>query len=205
MATFDVDDRGIVVPCPTCGRKNRLAFGRLGESVRCGECKHELSPPASPIEMRSSADFDRLVAASSIPVVVDYWAPWCGPCRMVAPEIEKVAARNAGRLLVVKVNTDALTDLGERFGFDRFRRWRCSPGAGKSRGLPAPDRPARSKPSSPTPRRSRNGSRAESAPRGSVGVADQDEAGPERGILGGTSASIPSDLTHRQRYDSGTR
>jgi thioredoxin 2 len=116
MATFDVDDRGIVVPCPTCGRKNRLAFGRLGESVRCGECKHELSPPASPIEMRSSADFDRLVAASSIPVVVDYWAPWCGPCRMVAPEIEKVAARNAGRLLVVKVNTDALTDLGERFG-----------------------------------------------------------------------------------------
>jgi len=116
MATFDVDDRGIVVPCPTCGRKNRLAFGRLGESVRCGECKHELSPPAAPIEMRSSADFDRLVAASSIPVVVDYWAPWCGPCRMVAPEIEKVASRKAGEWLVVKVNTDSVEGVGDRLG-----------------------------------------------------------------------------------------
>jgi thioredoxin 2 len=48
--------------------------------------------------------------------VVDYWAPWCGPCRMVAPELQKVAARQAGHLLVVKVNTDALPDLGQRFG-----------------------------------------------------------------------------------------
>ena len=47
---------------------------------------------------------------------MDYWAPWCGPCRMVAPELEKVAARQSGRLLVIKVNTDALPDLGERFG-----------------------------------------------------------------------------------------
>ena len=50
-----------------------------------------------------------------VPVLVDYWAPWCGPCRMVAPELEKVAARQSGRLLVVKVNTDELPDLGERF------------------------------------------------------------------------------------------
>ena len=61
-------------------------------------------------------DFDRLIAGASLPVVVDYWAPWCGPCRMVAPEIQKVAERQAGRYLVVKVNTDALSDLGERFG-----------------------------------------------------------------------------------------
>jgi thioredoxin 2 len=57
----------------------------------------------------------RLVARSSLPVVVDYWAPWCGPCRMVAPELQKVAARQAGRVIVVKVNTDELPDLGERF------------------------------------------------------------------------------------------
>jgi thioredoxin 2 len=56
-----------------------------------------------------------VIAQASVPVVVDYWAPWCGPCRMVAPELAKVAARNAGRWLVVKVNTDVLTELGERY------------------------------------------------------------------------------------------
>jgi thioredoxin 2 len=75
-----------------------------------------LAPPGAPIDIGRTADFDRLVAAASIPVVVDYWAPWCGPCRMVAPELQKVAARQAGRLLVVKVNTDQLTELGDRFG-----------------------------------------------------------------------------------------
>jgi thioredoxin 2 len=61
-------------------------------------------------------NFDEEVLASDVPVIVDYWAPWCGPCRMVAPELEKIAARQAGRLLIVKVNTDALTDLGARYG-----------------------------------------------------------------------------------------
>ncbi len=112
----DLDDRGLVVVCPSCGQKNRLAYNRLGDTVRCGKCKTTLTAPAVPLEIRSSADFDRLIAAASIPVIVDYWAPWCGPCRMVAPELEKVAARNAGRWLVVKVNTDVCTDLGERFG-----------------------------------------------------------------------------------------
>ena len=72
-------------------------------------------PVSAPMEIAATGDFDRLVASASIPVVVDYWAPWCGPCRMVAPELAKVAARQAGRLLVVKVNTDVLTDLGERY------------------------------------------------------------------------------------------
>jgi thioredoxin 2 len=112
----EFDDRGIIVTCTSCGQKNRLAYDRLAETVRCGQCKTELPPPASPIEIRSTADFDRLIAKASIPVVVDYWAPWCGPCRMVAPELEKVAARHAGRWLIVKVNTDELSDLGQRFG-----------------------------------------------------------------------------------------
>ena len=68
------------------------------------------------MEIATAEDFDRLVANSSLPIVVDYWAPWCGPCRMVAPELEKVATHLAGKVLVVKVNTDALPDLGERFG-----------------------------------------------------------------------------------------
>ena len=111
-----LDDRGVVVECPACGQKNRLAYERLGASVRCGKCKGALSAPSSPVDVRSSRDFNRLIALSSLPVVVDYWAPWCGPCRMVAPEIEKVAARQAGRFVVAKVNTDELSDLGERFG-----------------------------------------------------------------------------------------
>lgn len=116
MISFDVDDRGIVVTCPSCGQKNRLSFERLDDPVKCGKCKHDLPRLNAPLEMKSSADFDRIIARSSIPVVVDYWAPWCGPCRMVAPELEKVAARQAGKVLVVKVNTDNLQDLGERFG-----------------------------------------------------------------------------------------
>jgi thioredoxin 2 len=91
-------------------------YDRLGDEVRCGQCKTALALPGSPIEIRSTADFDRLVARAAIPVVVDYWAPWCGPCRMVAPELQKVAARQAGKALVVKVNTDELSDLGQRFG-----------------------------------------------------------------------------------------
>ena len=70
----------------------------------------------SAIEIGTAADFDRVVSRASIPVVVDFWAPWCGPCRMVAPELVKVAARAAGRFLVVKVNTDAVPELGQRFG-----------------------------------------------------------------------------------------
>jgi thioredoxin 2 len=115
MANLELDDRGIVVACGECGKKNRLAYERLGETVRCGQCKNILPPPSQPIEIASTADFDHLIAKASIPVVVDYWAPWCGPCRMVAPELAKVATHTAGRVLIVKVNTDALPDLGERF------------------------------------------------------------------------------------------
>ncbi len=115
MGPAELDDRGIVTPCPSCGQRNRLAYERLGDEVRCGKCKHGISAPNQPIEITSTPDFDRLVAKASLPVVVDYWAPWCGPCRMVAPEVQKVAARQAGRAIVVKVNTDQLADLGQRF------------------------------------------------------------------------------------------
>ena len=115
MATVQFDDRGLIVACSNCGQKNRLAYERLGESVRCGQCKQPLTAPNEPIEVQQSDDFDRLVAKSSLPVVVDYWAPWCGPCRMVAPELKKVAARQVGRMLVIKVNTDELVDLGQRY------------------------------------------------------------------------------------------
>src|SRR5215218_7893204 len=106
MAQLQFDDSGILVACGNCGKTNRLAYDKLGGTVRCGQCKQPLPSLNMPIEVRQTADFDRLIALSSLPVLVDYWAPWCGPCRMVAPELEKVASRQSGKMLVVKVNTD---------------------------------------------------------------------------------------------------
>jgi thioredoxin 2 len=110
-----IDDRGVLTSCASCGSTNRLAFRTLGRSARCGKCQAALPPPAVPVEA-GTAQFDAMLSASSLPIVVDFWAPWCGPCRMMAPEFEKVARNLAGEALVVKVNTDAEPELGERFG-----------------------------------------------------------------------------------------
>ena len=114
MAETDarLDDRGIVVTCPSCAQRNRIAFGHAG---KCRKCGTPLPPSAEPLEVPSVESFDALVKGSRIPVIVDFWAPWCGPCHMVAPELVKVAAGSAGKYVVVKVNTDALPDLGDRF------------------------------------------------------------------------------------------
>jgi thioredoxin 2 len=92
-----------------------MAFDHVGRTHRCGKCKTELPQPDSPVEVSSVATFDDLIASASVPVIVDYWAPWCGPCRFVAPELEKIARRRAGELLVIKVNTDEVSELGYRY------------------------------------------------------------------------------------------
>jgi len=109
-----LDERGVVVTCGSCGRGNRLAYGSLGKASRCGQCKAGLTVPGHPFEVPTTAAFDA-AAAGALPLVVDFWAPWCGPCRMVAPELEKVARARAGRLLVVKVNIDEQTELAGRY------------------------------------------------------------------------------------------
>src|SRR5512135_1853539 len=106
-----LDEKGVIAACPNCGQKVRTSYPRLGEGVRCARCKTDVPAPAEPIDVPSTALFDALVSASALPVVVDYWAPWCGPCRTVAPELKKVAAARRGHLVVAKVNTEALGDL----------------------------------------------------------------------------------------------
>ena len=113
MSNIQLDQRGLISACPSCGQRNRVAFN--ARQARCGRCKADLPAAGDPIDVPTEQAFDALVSSASHPVVVDFWAPWCGPCRMVAPELARVAAANAGRMIVVKVNTDQVAELGERF------------------------------------------------------------------------------------------
>jgi len=111
-----LDDNGVLLACGSCGTTNRLRYTGLEKPTQCGKCKAALPRPATPIEAPNTRLFDAAVLGSSVPILVDFWAAWCGPCRMVAPEVEKVAERTAGRALVLKVDTEANPELSARYG-----------------------------------------------------------------------------------------
>ncbi len=110
MSSAGVEDSTQVVVCSNCQTKNRVPSVAHGVP-RCGKCHASLPW----IVNGSDADFADVVEASTIPVLVDMWAPWCAPCRMVSPVLEQLAGEFAGRLKLVKINADEAPELSQRF------------------------------------------------------------------------------------------
>ena len=106
----------MIVECAACQTKNRVPAQRLREPSHCGRCKAALSPLQAPVAISSPAELDELTAQTELPVLVDFWAAWCGPCRAVAPELEKLAQSKRGALVVAKVDTEAVPALAARYG-----------------------------------------------------------------------------------------
>ncbi len=105
----------VVVACGECGKKNRVPFSHLADTGRCGACRFPLPPRSEPIEV-GPAEFDEIILNSRVPVLVDFWAAWCAPCRMAAPEVAKTAQEMAGRAIVLKVDTEEHPRVAARYG-----------------------------------------------------------------------------------------
>ncbi len=114
VSSSGAESRKATVPCPACQTLNRVDLARIAAGPRCASCRAPLALDR-PLSL-TDATFARVVADATVPVLVDFYADWCGPCRAMAPQVEALARRHAGRALVAKVDTDQSQGTAARFG-----------------------------------------------------------------------------------------
>jgi thioredoxin 2 len=116
MATFHSDARGVLIPCSECEAPNRIPWDRVHEGPRCGRCKAYLQGIGQPVVLPDEETFVAATASGSLPLVVDFWADWCAPCRTLAPTLEALAADLEGEVVFAKLDTEAVPGPGRALG-----------------------------------------------------------------------------------------